>query len=220
MRSKEVKRKMSISEKQLAANRANALHSTGPRTDIGKAKSAMNGFTSSILGLTLIMTDEDRHAQHAFCDEYVADWNPQGAIERQAANTLAIDNWRLNRLKAVEENTYAWGHEIKPGTKVESEIPAIVNALTHANTWLTHADQLNKLSLCEARLSRIIAHNTKLLMERQAERRRNAAQPTHEPRPAAQPTQHFTAANGFASTIPQNPAEPVREVPRITRNAA
>jgi len=44
-------RKPSVSEIQLAANRANAAHSTGPRTPSGKARSAQNarkhGFTAS-----------------------------------------------------------------------------------------------------------------------------------------------------------------------------
>jgi hypothetical protein len=31
------------------------------------------------------------------------------------ARTLAIDNWRLNRIKAVEENIFAWGCEATTG---------------------------------------------------------------------------------------------------------
>ena len=85
----------------------------------------MNGFTSPLTGLTTVMTDEDRLAQLDFTEEYIADLAPHGAVERQMARTLAIDNWRLNRIKAVEENIFAWGYEAKTGPRVTCEIPPI-----------------------------------------------------------------------------------------------
>jgi hypothetical protein len=42
----------SVSPKQLAANRANAAKSTGPRTPPGKARSAANGFQQGFAGST------------------------------------------------------------------------------------------------------------------------------------------------------------------------
>jgi hypothetical protein len=119
---------MSISDKQLAANRRNATLSTGPRTDAGK------------------------QAQNEFLREYIADWNPLGAIDLQLARTLAMDNWRLNRIRAVEENIFE-------------------NALTHAVSYMQYADRINKISLYESRLSRIIAGNMDILSKRQADRK-------------------------------------------------
>ena len=57
---------MPISDKQLAANRANAKKSTGPKSPEGKAVCAMNGFQHGLTGLAVVMTDEDREAQTAF----------------------------------------------------------------------------------------------------------------------------------------------------------
>ena len=191
---------MPISDKQLEANRRNAQLSTGPRTPEGKARSAMNGFANPFTGLTEVMTREDALARHAFIRDYVADWAPQGAIERQMATTLALDNWRLNRIKTVEENIFAWGQTVNPGVRVESEFEKIENALTHANSYLVHANRINQISLYESRLNRCIARNTELLLARQAMRRQNQPAAEHEPAHEAEPIQYFTAGNGFAST--------------------
>ena len=42
------KRKLPLTEKRLAANRANAAKSTGPRTQEGKSKSALNALTHGL----------------------------------------------------------------------------------------------------------------------------------------------------------------------------
>jgi hypothetical protein len=116
------------------------------------------------------MADEDRLAQMDFTEEYIADLAPHGAVERQMARTLAIDNWRLNRIKAVEENIFAWGYEAKTGPRVKCEIQLVENALTHAISYINHSKVLNDLSLYESRLTRIIARNHDLLMKRQDHR--------------------------------------------------
>jgi hypothetical protein len=164
-------------EKQIEANRRNAQLSTGPRTPEGKAKSALNGFKSPYIGLTAIMTDDDRIAQRDFVDAYIQDLDPLGPVERQLANTLALDNWRLNRIKAAEENIFAWGYAVDPGEEAGTEIPQVNAAFAHALSYLTHADAINKLSLYESRLNRNIARNTKLLNERQTQRPQRRAQP-------------------------------------------
>jgi hypothetical protein len=45
--------KRPISERKLQANRANAKHSTGPRTDAGKAASRWNALKHGILSLSI-----------------------------------------------------------------------------------------------------------------------------------------------------------------------
>jgi hypothetical protein len=193
---------MPISEKQLAANRANALKSTGPRSDEGKARSSMNGFSSPWLaGLTAVMNDEDRLSQGCFIEEFMADLNPRGAVEIQLARTIALDNWRLNRIKSVEENIFAWGTLVSPGIKAESDIQEVENAMAHASSYLKHADKINQISLYEARLNRAIAGNLKLLEKRQADRLKRTPAPVHEPieiTRAAHANQSLTFTNGFA----------------------
>jgi hypothetical protein len=156
----------------------------------------MNGFTSPLTGLTTVMADEDRLAQMDFTEEYIADLAPHGAVERQMARTLAIDNWRLNRIKAVEENIFAWGYEAKTGPRVKCEIQLVENALTHAISYINHSKVLNDLSLYESRLTRIIARNHDLLMKRQ-DHRLHLVKQTH---PAQLPETRVRTAGATART--------------------
>jgi hypothetical protein len=176
---------MPTSEKQIEANRKNARKSTGPKTEEGKIRSSMNGFKSHITGLSTIMADEDSAAQREFVAEYMAAWAPQGAIERQLARTLALDNWRLNRIKTVEENIFAYDlvmpKKIFTHERIEAE-----NALGHAWTYMQRSREFDRISLYESRLNRIIAKNTELL-----EKRHGFApvdlQPAPEPAPETPP---------------------------------
>jgi hypothetical protein len=145
------------------------------------------------------MVDEDRESQTEFIRDFIADSDPRGAVELQMARTLAMDNWRMNRIKAVEENIFAWGFAVEHADACNSEIPQVENAMIHAVSYMQYADRIDKISLYESRLSRIIARNTELLRKRQAERRKNqpeAAQ-THAAAATTQPNQPLTFSNGF-----------------------
>jgi hypothetical protein len=57
------------------------------------------------------MTNEDREAQNAFAGPIVEDLNPIGAMEIQLAT---LDPFRLNRLKAIEDNMLVAGQALSP----------------------------------------------------------------------------------------------------------
>ena len=50
MRRKKTRRDLMATDKQIAANRANARRSTGPRTSLGKVKSSRNAFRHGLSG--------------------------------------------------------------------------------------------------------------------------------------------------------------------------
>ena len=49
---------MPVSERQLAANRANAQRSTGPTSEDGRKRSSQNALRHGITAQTTVMTDE------------------------------------------------------------------------------------------------------------------------------------------------------------------
>src|SRR3984893_9864729 len=82
---------MPISEKQFAANRANAAKSTGPRTPEGKAHSAQNarthGFTASTFAVVrLEELDEIARLKH----DLLAVYQPGNSQELFALEQMAL----------------------------------------------------------------------------------------------------------------------------------
>ena len=83
-----------ISEKQLEANRRNAQHSTGPKTDEGKQHSSRNNLRHGLTGQISLLPTEDREAHGAFCNELSDSLKPETPMERQFAQSVAEDSWR------------------------------------------------------------------------------------------------------------------------------
>jgi hypothetical protein len=158
-----------ISEKQLEANRRNALRSTGPRTEDGKKVSALNARRHNLTGQVTAMTEADRIMHDAFSASIVESLAPEGAMETQLAQRIATDNWRLNRISAVEDNLFALGHNAK-SNEVETEDPEIHAALTAAKVFKEESKQLQLLTLYEQRVNRNIQKNLATLQALQAAR--------------------------------------------------
>ena len=158
-----------ISEKQLEANRRNAKHSTGPRTEEGKRASALNARRHNLTGQVTAMTDADRIMHDAFSASIIESLAPEGAMETQLAQRIATDSWRLNRISAVEDNLFALGHSAK-SDETETEDPGIHTALTAAKVFKEESKQLQLLTLYEQRINRNIQKNLATLQALQAAR--------------------------------------------------
>lgn len=152
-----------ISDRQLEANRSNALLSTGPRTEEGRNRSRANARRHGLTGQITTMNEEDRAAHDQFSDALIQNLAPEGAMEIQLAQRIATDSWRLNRASAIEDNLFAMGlHEN------DDEAGA---ALTTARVFTTESKQLQLLTLYEQRLNRAVQKNLALLQSLQAIRK-------------------------------------------------
>jgi len=159
-----------ISDKQLAANRANALLSTGAKTEEGKKASRLNARRHGITGQVTTMTDEDRAAHDQLSQALIQDLAPEGAMEIQLAQRIATDSWRLNRISAAEDNLFALGLH-QNGGELCPDNEQVDAALTTARVFTMESKQLQLLTLYEQRINRAIQKNLAILHSLQADRK-------------------------------------------------
>ncbi len=97
---------MSVSEKQLEANRANAQKSTGPKTPEGKARSAKNatvhGLRSADTVINTAIYSEDQSEFDNLLKSLIERFTPASEAEKRQVFRIAVCMWRLNRLAIAE----------------------------------------------------------------------------------------------------------------------
>ena len=93
---------MTCSPEKLAANRANALKSSGPRTDEGKAISRTNSLKHGLTGHGVVLPGEDAAAIDRRFESYVSELNPRGEHGRDLARRAAFLMTRLDRFARHE----------------------------------------------------------------------------------------------------------------------
>jgi len=87
---------------QINANRQNALRSTGPRTDAGKAVSRFNALKTGIEAKSLVIPGEDPAQLEALLHEYLDMFHPASPVERFLVESLVHFDWERRRLTRVQ----------------------------------------------------------------------------------------------------------------------
>ena len=119
-----------LSHKQIAANLANAQHSTGPRTAEGKAVSARNavrhGFTASTFNVLRLESLEE--VAHLKAD-LVAAYQPVNSQELLAVERMAIAQQSILRASRLEAGMFAsamdktmWNLHASPGHEIYQDL--------------------------------------------------------------------------------------------------
>jgi hypothetical protein len=91
-----------MTEAKLAANRANAQKSTGPKTAEGRANSSRNSFKHGLYSKRLVTSREQAAALDALKADLRAEHQPANQTEEILVNELAEQFWRLRRARALE----------------------------------------------------------------------------------------------------------------------
>ncbi len=98
---------MSSSEQQQAANRANALKSTGPRSSGGKAKACQNSTRHGLLSERLLLAGECHDDFSRLLADLQSALCPVGALELSVVDRIAVSLWRQRRLVTAESAAIA-----------------------------------------------------------------------------------------------------------------
>lgn len=93
-----------MTEKKLAANRANAQKSTGPKTPSGRAVTRMNALLHGMYAADVIVPQlgETEADFDVFFNYLMEELNPQGAVQLLFAEQFIYDQWRIRRYRRIE----------------------------------------------------------------------------------------------------------------------
>lgn len=91
-----------ISQKQLLANRQNALRSTGPRTEAGKSIASQNAIRHGLRAENTVIPGEDAEEFNELRQLLLDDLDPEGPLEVCLSDRIILGFWKLRRAGCIE----------------------------------------------------------------------------------------------------------------------
>jgi len=130
----------------------------------------MNALRHGLTARVVVLPTEDMAAYNQFSKEIVDSLDPQTPVERQFAQTVADNQWRINRIRSIEDGMLAMGHFEAAGNFDDGN-PEIHSAMTAARAFRAGSQAFVNLSIYEQRLHRTLKEALRQLKELQTERR-------------------------------------------------
>jgi hypothetical protein len=93
---------MPISERKLAANRANARRSTGPRTAAGKRKVSRNAVVHGLTARSALIHGDDEEEFERLARRTFDELQPDGVVQEQLVAEIVNHTWKLRRVPRAE----------------------------------------------------------------------------------------------------------------------
>jgi hypothetical protein len=94
------------SEKQVEANRQNALKSTGPLSIEGKSRASKNAMKHGILSKNLVVSGEKTSEYQSFRQNLIDTLQPEGTMEALLVEKIACLAWRQRRAVQAESSCF------------------------------------------------------------------------------------------------------------------
>lgn len=118
------------SARKAAANRQNALKSTGPKTPDGKAAVRLNALRHGLLSEEILLPGEDEEALRELAERLRAELQPVGELENLLVDRITSLLWRLRRLGRVEAGIFAHEFFAELADRAEREARAQESTLS------------------------------------------------------------------------------------------
>jgi len=164
-----------LTDAKLQANRANAQHSTGPRSEAGRKRSSLNALRHGLTGQAVLLPSEDREAYLKHSQEIIEDLKPETPLERHLAQRVADQQWRLNRILSLTEAMLALdadeGEDEADDAPGDGEDVDLTAALRAGRVFRDRSQAFVNLTTYEQRIQRMQLQTVKQLKDLQAERR-------------------------------------------------
>lgn len=96
-------------EKQIEANRENALKSTGPLSIEGKSRASKNAMKHGILSKNLVVFGEKTSEYQAFLQNLIETFHPEGTMEALLVEKITCLAWRQRRAVQAEASLFHKG---------------------------------------------------------------------------------------------------------------
>jgi len=138
----------------------------GPRSEAGKARSALNAIRHGLTGRFCLLPNEDINFYRTYCKEYFDFWKPANVVERDLVQEIVDNQWRLNRAKGYEQGMLGWGH-FGPAGEFEADSPETHAGFTEAAHFFENHKQFANLALYEQRIQRARDHAMRSLQQMQ-----------------------------------------------------
>jgi len=175
--------KPEISAARLAANRTNALASTGPRPE-NYHKVSQNALKHGLTGRAVLLQSEDGDQYQAAVEGFAAQFEPVGIVETYHVQALVDIAWRLNRIPALESGLLAAGR-LRLSQANPKEVAATDPIELELKIREDSERAFRNLQLQEHRLHRRYEKELKELRELQASRQANQAAETERTKETA-----------------------------------
>jgi hypothetical protein len=155
---------------QQQANKENAQHSTGPRTDEGKQRSSLNALKHGLYATDPLIRGEDPDDFYKHGADLEFQLRPANAVEEDLVEQIIDITWRLKRCARIESAVINELYDTvaaQPQNHDKDPDQLLGKALAHS-------DALSRHSRCETRLARRYQGAMKELRELRKQRARSA----------------------------------------------